>query len=153
MTNTKPTLRSNYEELSALVSLALENGIITSEKANEYTAFINGRMEQLAKKNAGDRKQTKNQIENEALQTMLVDSMEIGTKYAMSALVKLLPKDSNGEPLSLPKVTALVNPLLVKTAKGEINPNGVLERIVEKGKPYFRKLDLETTEENEENEE
>ena len=99
-------------------------------------------MEQLAKKNATDRKPTKNQIENEVLQTTLINSMEIGTKYTMSALVKLLPKDSNGEPLSLPKVTALVNPLLVKTAKGEINPNGVLERIVEKGKPYFRKLDL-----------
>ena len=142
MTNTKPTLHSNYEELSALVSLALEKGIITLEKANEYTAFIDGRMEQLAKKNATDRKPTKNQIENEVLQTTLINSMEIGTKYTMSALVKLLPKDSNGEPLSLPKVTALVNPLLVKTAKGEINPNGVLERIVEKGKPYFRKLDL-----------
>lgn len=150
MTNTKPTLRSYYEELSALVSLALENGIITSEKADEHFSFINGRIEQLAKKNATDRKMTKNQIENEALQTMLVDSMEIGTKYAMSALVKLLPKDSNGEPLSLPKVTALVNPLLVKTAKGEVNPNGVIERIVEKGKPYFRKLDLESTEEDEE---
>ena len=150
MTNTKPTLHSNYEELSALVSLALEKGIITLEKANEYTAFIDGRMEQLAKKNATDRKPTKNQIENEVLQTTLINSMEIGTKYTMSALVKLLPKDSNGEPLSLPKVTSLLQPMLIKTAKGEVNPNGTIERITEKGKTYFRKLDLETTEENEE---
>lgn len=148
---TKTTLRDRYNELSALVNLAVENGIITSAKANEHIAFINGRLDILAKKNTttGDRKMTKDQIANEALRATLLERMALGTIYTATELIKLLPKDSNGEPLSLPKVTSLLQPMVTKTAKGEINPNGTIERIVEKGKTYFRKLDLETTEESE----
>jgi hypothetical protein len=149
---TKMTLRDSYNELSALVNLAVENGLITSAKANEHITFINGRLDILAKKNAttGDRKMTKEQIANEALRVTLLERMALGTIYTATELIKLLPKDSNGEPLSLPKVTSLLQPMVTKTAKGEINPNGTIERIVEKGKTYFRKLDLEATEENEE---
>lgn len=148
----KPTLRDHYNDLSALVSLALGNGIITSAQADEHISFINGRLDILAKKNAttGDRKMTKEQIANEALRATLLEKMALTTIYTATELIKLLPKDSNGEPLSLPKVTSLLQPMLIKTAKGEINPNGTIERIVEKGKTYFRKLDFETTEENEE---
>lgn len=148
----KMTLRDYYNELSALVSTSVENGFISTAKANELTAFINGRIDILAKKNAttGDRKMTKEQIANEALRVTLLDRMALGTIYTATELIKLLPKDSNGEPLSLPKVTSLLQPMVTKTAKGEINPNGTIERIVEKGKTYFRKLDLNTADENEE---
>ena len=148
----KMTLRDSYNKLSALVNLAVENGIITSEEAKEHISFVNGRLDILAKKNAttGDRKMTKEQIANEALRATLLEKMVLTNIYTATELIKLLPKDSNGEPLSLPKVTSLLQPMLIKTAKGEVNPNGTIERIVEKGKTYFRKLDLETTEEGEE---
>lgn len=146
MTNTKPTLRSNYEELSALVSLALENGIITSEKASEYTVFINGRMEQLAKKNASDRKPTKNQIANTALGQKILDVMEANTLYTVSQILKRL----DDENLNQSKISAVIRGMLVETKDGTINPNGTIKRTMEKGVAYFRKLDLETTEESEE---
>jgi len=143
MTNTKPTLRSNYEELSALVSLALEKGIITSEKANEYTTFINGRIEQLAKKNAGDRKPTKNQIANTALGQKILDVMEENTLYTVSQILKRL----DDENLNQSKISAVVRGMLIETKDGTKNPNGTIERTMEKGVAYFRKLDLAESEE------
>ena len=136
MTNTKPTLRSNYEELSTLVSLALENGIITSEKANEYTAFINGRMEQLAKKNTGDRKLTKNQIANTALGQKILDLMEDNTVYTVSQILKML----NDESLNQSKVSAVIRAMLIETAQGIKNPDGTIKRTMEKGVAYFSKV-------------
>ncbi len=143
MTNTKPTLRSNYEELSALVSLALENGIITPEKANEYTAFIDGRMEQLAKKNATDRKPTKNQIANTALGKRILDVMELDNLYTISQILKRL----DDETLNQSKISAVVRGMLIETKDGTKNPNGTIERTMEKGVAYFRKLDLAESEE------
>lgn len=143
MTNTKPTLRSNYENLSALVSLALENGIITPEQANDYTAFIDGRIEQLAKKNATDRKLTKNQIANTALGKKILDVMELDTVYTISQILKRL----DDETLNQSKISAVVRGMLIETKDGTKNPNGTIERTMEKGVAYFRKLDLAESEE------
>lgn len=143
MTNTKPTLRSNYEELSALVSLALENGIITPEKAKDYTTFINGRMEQLAKKNATDRKPTKNQIANTALGKRILDVMELDNVYTISQILKRL----DDETLNQSKISAVVRGMLIETKDGTVNPNGTIKRTMEKGVAYFRKLDLAESEE------
>jgi len=143
MTNTKPTLRSNYENLSALVSLALENGIITPEQANEHTAFIDGRIEQLAKKNATDRKPTKNQIANTALGKRILDVMELDTVYTISQILKRL----DDETLNQSKISAVVRGMLIETKDGTKNPNGTIERTMEKGVAYFRKLDLAESEE------
>lgn len=143
MTNTKPTLRSNYENLSALVSLALENGIITPEQASEYTTFIDGRIEQLAKKNATDRKPTKNQIANTALGKKILDVMELDTVYTISQILKRL----DDETLNQSKISAVVRGMLIETKDGTKNPNGTIERTMEKGVAYFRKLDLAESEE------
>ena len=143
MTNTKPTLRSNYENLSALVSLALENGIITPEQANEYTAFIDGRIEQLAKKNATDRKPTKNQIANTALGKRILDAMELDTVYTISQILKRL----DDETLNQSKISAVVRGMLIETKHGTKNPNGTIQRTMEKGVALFRKLNLDLEEE------
>lgn len=139
MTNNKPTLRSNYEELSALVSLALEKELITPEKATTLTAFIDGRVELLIKKNASDRKPTKNQIANTALGQKILDVMEFNTLYTISQILKLL----NDETLNQSKISMVVRGMLIKTANGVENPNGTIERTMEKGVAYFRKLDLD----------
>lgn len=143
MTNSKPTLRSNYEELSALVSVALENELVDETKAKTLTDFINGRIEQLAKKNSADRKPTKNQQANEVLADLILDTMELGKLYTISELIKLLPNQENGEPYTQSKISAIVRSMVTVTAKGVHNPDGVIERTEEKGKAYFRKLDLE----------
>lgn len=143
MTNNKPTLRSNYEELSALVSVALENELVDETKAKALTDFINGRIEQLAKKNSADRKPTKNQQANEVLADLILDTMELNRLYTISELIKLLPNQENGEPYTQSKISAIVRSMVTVTANDVVNPNGVIERIVEKGKAYFRKLDLE----------
>lgn len=138
MTNTKPTLRDHYNELSALVSLALENGIITSEKADEHISFINGRMEQLAKKNTTDRKPTKTQVANVELAKNILAVMNCGQIYTVSEILKNL----NDSTLTQSKISAVIRPMLTVTKDGTVNPNGVIERFEEKGKAYFRKLDL-----------
>ena len=144
----KMTLRDYYNELSALVSTSVENGSITSAKANELTTFINGRLDILAKKNAttGERKPTKNQVANQKLAQTILDVMEPNTLYTISQILKMLDDDN----LNQSKISAVVRGMLTVTANGVVNPNGTIERTMEKGTAYFRKLDLDTAEEIEE---
>ncbi len=134
----KMTLRDYYNELSALVSTSAENGSITSAKANELTTFINGRLDILAKKNAttGDRKPTKNQVANQRLAETILSVMADNTKYTISQILKMLDDDS----LNQSKVSAVVRGMLTVTANGVVNPNGTIERSMEKGVAYFSKV-------------
>lgn len=136
MTNTKTTLRDYFNELSALVTVCVENGTITTAKGNELSTFINGRIEQIAKKNTADRKPTKNQIANSALGQKILDTMEENTLYTISQILKML----DDETLNQSKVSAVVRGMLIKTANGVENPNGTIERIMEKGTAYFKKI-------------
>ena len=145
---TKMTLRDRYNELSALVNLAVENGIITSAKANEHIAFINGRLDILAKKNTatGDRKPTKGQIANQKLAQTILDVMEPNTVYTISQILKML----NDENLNQSKISAVVRGMLIETKDGTINPNGTIKRTMEKGTAYFQKVAVTDSEESEE---
>jgi hypothetical protein len=144
------TLRDYYNELSALVSASAENGSISTAKATELTAFINGRIDILAKKNAttGERKPTKNQIANQKLAQTILDTMAENTCYTISQILKML----DDETLNQSKVSAVVRGMLTVTANGVVNPNGTIERIVEKGTAYFRKVEVNTDTEEEEEE-
>lgn len=141
----KMTHRDYFNELSALVSVALENELISNDKATALNTFIKGRVEAIIKKNSTDRKPTKTQVANESLREEILDVMAIGTTYTISDILKLL----NDPALTQSKVSAVVRPMLTVTKDGTVNPNGVIERFEEKGKAYFRKLDLEETEEEE----
>lgn len=145
---TKMTLRDYYNELSALVSASVDNGFISTAKANELTAFINGRLDILAKKNAttGERKPTKTQIANQKLAQTILDTMAENTCYTISQILKML----DDETLNQSKVSAVVRGMLTVTANGVVNPNGTIERIVEKGTAYFRKVEINTDTEEEE---
>ena len=145
---TKMTLRDYYNELSALVSTSVENGIITPEKANELTAFINGRIDILAKKNAttGERKPTKTQIANQKLAQTILDVMEDDTAYTVSQILKALDDDT----LNQSKVSAVIRGMLIETKDGTINPNGTIKRTMEKGTAYFQKVAVIESEESEE---
>jgi hypothetical protein len=145
---TKMTLRDYYNELSALVSASAENGSISTAKATELTAFINGRIDILAKKNAttGERKPTKNQIANQKLAQTILDVMEENTAYTISQILKMLDDST----LNQSKISAVVRGMLIETKDGTINPNGTIKRTMEKGVAYFQKIEANTDTEEEE---
>lgn len=95
-------------------------------------AFIEGRMTQVAKKNAGgangEKKLTATQEANLLLKDAIYKAMTEGGKYTVTDIMKLVP-ELNG--LSNQKVNALV---------AQMVKAGVLERIEEKRKAYFVKV-------------
>ena len=126
MTNTKLTKRDHFNTLLSITEVA-ENPVLV--------AFIEHELELLDKKNAADRKPTAVQVANEGLREAILDFMEEGKGYTVSDLIKQVPACAD---LSQSKVAAILRPLLLVTAKGENNPDGVLERYEEKGKAYFK---------------
>lgn len=125
-TNTKLTKRDHFNALLSITKVA-ENPVLV--------AFIEHELELLDKKNAADRKPTAVQVANEGLREAILDFMEEGKGYTVSDLIKQVPACAD---LSQSKVSAILRPLLLVTAKGEANPDGVLERYEEKGKAYFK---------------
>ena len=125
-TNNKPTKRDHFNALLSISEVA-ENPVLV--------AFINHELELLAKKNASERKPTAVQVANEGLRDAILGFMEEGKGYTVSDLIKQVPACAD---LSQSKVSAILRPMLLVTAKGETNPDGVLERYEEKGKAYFR---------------
>ena len=140
---TKMTHRDYFNRLSAIVALSAENGLVSATESADLTAFINGRIEAIVKKNGAERKPTKTQTANVELSSKILSMMNVGQIYTATEIQKML----GVEQYTLPKVTALLRPMLTVTAKDEINPNGTIERFMEKGKAYFRKLDLPTDDE------
>lgn len=99
-------------------------------------AFIDGRIEQVNKKNAagstGDRKPTPKQIENEGVKARIVEFLRSkGASVPMADIMKGIGIESNQ------KVTALVSSMLT-VRKGEVNPTGCIERTEVKGKAHFK---------------
>ena len=129
ITNTKTTKLTKRDHFNTLLSITevAENPVLV--------AFIEHELELLDKKNAADRKPTAVQVANEGLREAILDFMEEGKGYTVSDLIKQVPACAD---LSQSKVSAILRPLLLVTAKGEANPDGVLERYEEKGKAYFK---------------
>lgn len=139
MTNTTTTTTKLTKAMKFDMLLAVEE-----VKSNPILVeFITHEKELIAKKNASDRKPTKNQIANTALGQKILDVMEENTLYTVSQILKAL----DDEALNQSKVSAVMRGMLIVTANGVENPNGTIERIVEKGTAYFRKLDLAENEE------
>lgn len=145
-TTTKFTKKMDFTAITEVINTALENGIVDEATAKRLVNRMNSEIELLAKKNSADRKPTAKQIANVGLAKQILEVMEIGKSYTSTEIMKALNDDS----LTLPKVTAIIRPMLTVTAKGVVNPDGVIERYEEKGRAYFRKLDTETLEEEDE---
>lgn len=126
MTNTKLTKKDHFNALLAIEEVSANPVLV---------AFIEHELELLAKKNAADRKPTATQVANDGIREAILDFMEENTLYTVSEFIKKVPACAD---LSQSKVSAVIRPMLIVTAKGEHNPDGVIERIEEKGKAYFR---------------
>ena len=102
---------------------------MTEVQANpDMVAFIEHEIELLAKKNAGDKKPTAKQMENDAVKQVILDEMTANPDklYTVTDLIKGVPELAD---YSNQRISALLHQM--------INANGV-ERIVDKRKSYFR---------------
>ena len=102
---------------------------MTEVQANpDMVAFIEHEIELLAKKNAGDKKPTAKQMENDAVKQVILDEMTANPDklYTVTDLIKGVPELAD---YSNQRISALLRQM--------INANGV-ERIVDKRKSYFR---------------
>ena len=102
---------------------------MTEVQANpDMVAFIEHEIELLAKKNAGDKKPTAKQMENDAVKQVILDEMTANPDklYTVTELIKGVPELAD---YSNQRISALLRQM--------INANGV-ERIVDKRKSYFR---------------
>ena len=140
---TKFTKKMDFTAIIEILNTDKSCEVIDSATADRLIARMEHEIELLDKKNSADRKPTKNQQANEVLADLILDTMEFGKLYTISELIKLLPNQENGEPYTQSKISAIVRSMVTVTAKGVENPDGVIERTEEKGKAYFRKLDLE----------
>ena len=92
-------------------------------------AFVEHELELLAKKNASEKKPSKTQQANSALQEEMLEQMEENRLYSITEMIKELPACAD---LTNQKVSALVRAL---------TPDRI-ERIEDKRKAYFRKVSV-----------
>ena len=101
--------------------------VMTSDSANAemLIGFIDHEVELLTKKNTGEKKPTAKQIANSAVQSEILDTMEVGKLYTVGELMKTVPAlDGVSNQYATSQVRALVNA-------------GLLTRTEEKRKAYF----------------
>ena len=118
-TTKKLTKRDRFEALLKMAEV----------QANpDMVAFIEHEIELLAKKNAGDKKPTAKQMENDAVKQVILDEMTANPDklYTVTDLIKNV--DGLGD-LTNQRVSALLRQM--------IDANKV-EKIVDKRKSYFR---------------
>ena len=121
MANTKKMTKREKFEMIAKIEDVKNNPILKE--------FVDHELELLAKKNAsGTEKQTATQKANENIKSAILEEMatEPNRMFTISEMIKCF--DCCKE-LSLPKVTALV---------GQLKSAGLVERVEEKRKAYFR---------------
>lgn len=119
MTNTKKTIRDYYNDLLALNEV---------QASSELVEFINGRLEQLDKKNSAPRKATAAQVKSAALQESIKAYFLDNPNKVMtiSDMIANIP-DCAGLSTSM-----------VRSAVSKLIEAGIMERFEEKRKAYFQ---------------
>lgn len=118
MTNTKVTVRSQFEDVKA---------VLLSVGREDLAEFINGRIAQTIKKNSTERKPTAKQVENEGYKQDVLDWMQNGMVYAASDVLKGVPSIvASG--MSINRVSALLTQLV---------DAGSIVKTVEKRKNFY----------------
>jgi hypothetical protein len=124
MANKKMTMTAQYEAIKAL----LNGETVENYSVEQAVEFIDGRIAQVAKKNApgGERKLTKTQLENEGTKGVILEVLSNTTDPVTIADMQKLSTVLGA--LSNQKITALVSQLVKANA---------IVRTEEKGKAYF----------------
>lgn len=120
MTNTKKMTKAQ------MFQQILDNYNLTAEEV----AFIEHELELLAKKNSSEKKPTAAQVANEGIKSAILAHMESGKLYTITDFQKSVAECAE---LSNQRVSALVR---------QLKDAGLVERVEEKRKAYFRKLEV-----------
>lgn len=128
--------KMNMVDKFSAIKAMLNGEQVKDFSLTDALAFIDGRIEQVNKKNAsgstGERKPTPKQIENEGVKAQIVEFLRSkSAPVPMADIMKGIGIDSNQ------RVTALVSSMLT-VRKGEVNPDGCIERTEVKGKAHFK---------------
>jgi uncharacterized protein YlxW (UPF0749 family) len=118
----KKTQKEMYNELLALPNLT-----------EEQKEFLQGRIAQLEKKTT-NKKETEQQKNRLRLAQAVYDYMAEGVVYTITDLIKEVPALQEMEIVSNQYVTSLI---------GLLRDNGLVERIMEKGRAKFVKVETE----------
>lgn len=118
MTNTKVTVRSQFEAVKA---------VLLAQGETELAEFIDGRIAQTVKKNSTERKPTAKQIENEGFKADILAWMDADAVYAAGDVLKGVPSVvASG--MSINRVSALLTQLCEA---------GAIAKTVDKRKNYY----------------
>ena len=118
MTNTKVTVRSQFEAVKA---------VLLAQGETELAEFIDGRIAQTVKKNSTERKPTAKQIENEGYKADILAWMDGGVTYAAGDVLKGVPSVvASG--MSINRVSALLTQLCEA---------GAIIKTIDKRKNYY----------------
>jgi len=118
MTNTKVTVRSQFEAVKA---------VLLAQGETELAEFIDGRIAQTVKKNSTERKPTAKQIENEGYKADILAWMDSGVTYAAGDVLKGVPSVvASG--MSINRVSALLTQLCEA---------GAIVKTIDKRKNYY----------------
>ena len=120
------TTIKNVEKLTYVTALtyAIENGNLPAEIAEKLIALRT----QQEKRNTGEKKPTAKQVSNSAVQSEILDTMEVGKLYTITDLIKTVPACAE---LTNQRVSAIVRQMV----------GAEVERVEEKRKAYFRKVE------------
>ena len=118
MTNAKVTVRSQFEEVRAIVEKAGRADLVD---------FIDSRIAQTVKKNSAERKPTAKQIENDGYKADILAWMEADTVYCAGDVLKGVPSIvASG--MSINRVSALMTQLVEA---------GAVTKTVDKRKNFY----------------
>lgn len=94
----KMTKRDYFEQFKSKYALT-----------EDEIAFIDHEIELLNRKNSTERKPTAKQVENEGIKSAILNGMEIGKLYTITALIKEIPEC---EGMTNQKVSAIVRQMV-----------------------------------------
>lgn len=117
MTNKRLTKRDHFNALLAIAEVSANPTLVE---------FINHELDLLEKKNAADKKPTAQQSANKAICEAIIAGMEPTRLYTITELIKEIPECAD---LTNQRVSALVRGM---------KDSGLIERVEEKRKAYFR---------------
>lgn len=118
MTNTKVTVRSQFEDVKA---------VLLSVGREDLADFIDTRIAQTIKKNSTERKPTAKQLENEGYKSDILSWMESGAVYSAGDVLKGVPSVvASG--MSVNRVSALLTQLV---------NNGSVVKTTDKRKNFY----------------
>lgn len=112
----KMTKREYFEQIKSKYALT-----------EDEIAFVNHELELLGRKSSGERKPSARQLENEDIKSAILEGMEDGVWYTITAIIKNVPACAE---MTNQKVSALIRQMIGST----------VERTEDKRKAYFRKL-------------